>query len=112
MSINGTTATCALRWTYPVRVLTVRWLPRTDPAGSVPRWACPPGMSGCPAAAGKWQVAVGNRWLFSWTAGRIGLLEAAAARAAAPHSGTRAEPVVVPGAGAVAALRLKGPALS
>jgi hypothetical protein len=35
------------------------------------------------------------------------LLEATAARAAAKHSNARAEPVTVPGAGAVAALRLE-----
>jgi hypothetical protein len=40
------------------------------------------------------------------------LLEAAAARAVATHSGARAEPVTVPGADAVAALQLEGTCLS
>ena len=39
------------------------------------------------------------------------MLEAATAQAAATHSGTRAEPVTVPGAGAVAALQLEGTCL-
>lgn len=47
----------------------------------------------------------------SWTVTRDGLLEAAAARSVATHSGVRAEPVTVPGADAVAALQLEGTCL-